>query len=120
MHSQPSEDVNKLSYFGSTITCVGGRGENIVQGICKGRFAPARLYPDKRNNQDATTNIKMKIFNTNVKFVLLYHVKRGEPLFQALPIGRLYGHFPECSTAAVPALRAIITELPQSQPICTR
>lgn len=69
--NKPIEDVQKFCYLGSIITVHGGTEEDIKQRISKARLAFGNLK-DIWNSTHLTTKSKLRIFNTNVKSVLLY------------------------------------------------
>jgi len=65
------EDVSEFVYLGSKISQTGGTDEDIKARIKKARQAFAILKPVWRTNAISTTT-KLRIFNSNVKSVLLY------------------------------------------------
>ena len=65
------EDVNQFTYLGSIISKTGGADEDIKTRICKARSAFAALKPVWKN-ENLSTHTKLRLFNTNVKSVLLY------------------------------------------------
>ncbi|VDP15663.1 unnamed protein product [Schistosoma margrebowiei] len=65
------EDVKALTYLGSIIDEQGGSDEYVKARIGKARAAYLQLRK-VRNSKQLSTNTKIRIFNTNVKTVLLY------------------------------------------------
>lgn len=65
------ESVDSFRYLGSTITRNGGAGEDVKNRIGKANGAFVQLYPLWRN-RNISLKTKLRIFNTNVKAVLLY------------------------------------------------
>ncbi|VDP41174.1 unnamed protein product [Schistosoma margrebowiei] len=65
------EDVESFTYLGSIIDKQGGSDANVKARIGKARVAFLQLK-NIWNSKQLSTNIKMRIFNTNVKAVLLY------------------------------------------------
>lgn len=65
------DDVNEFTYLGSIISTTGGTDEDIKARKRKAQQAFAMLRPVWRSNS-LRTNTKIKLFNTNVKSVLLY------------------------------------------------
>ena len=65
------ECVDKFTYLGSVITPDGGAKEDVMTRIRKAQGAFAQLTPIWRSNQ-LTLRTKVRIFNSNVKSVLLY------------------------------------------------
>ena len=68
---QEIEDVRKFIYLGSTISKSGGTDEDIKARITKARFAFTTLRPIWRST-NLQLRTKLRLFNTNVKSVLLY------------------------------------------------
>ncbi|VDO56500.1 unnamed protein product [Schistosoma margrebowiei] len=65
------EDVKTFTYLGSIIDEHGGSDADVKARICKAR----EVYLQLKNiwsSKQLSTNIKVRIFNTNVKTVLLY------------------------------------------------
>ncbi|VDP54255.1 unnamed protein product [Schistosoma margrebowiei] len=65
------EDVESFTYLGSTVDEQGGSDANVKARIGKARTAFLQLK-NVWNLKQLSTNIKVRIFNTNVKTVLLY------------------------------------------------
>ncbi|VDP53595.1 unnamed protein product [Schistosoma margrebowiei] len=65
------EDVESFTYLGSIIDVQGGSDTNVKATTGKARAAFLQLK-NIWNSKQLTTNIKVRIFNTNVKIVLLY------------------------------------------------
>ena len=65
------KDVEKFTYLGSVITTTGGTDEDINTKIGKARFSFNSLKPVFRSTAISLRN-KLRIYNTNVKSVLLY------------------------------------------------
>ncbi|VDO66079.1 unnamed protein product [Schistosoma margrebowiei] len=65
------EDVESFIYLGSIIDEQGGSDADVKARIGKARVSFLQLWIIW-NSKQLSTNIKMKIFNTNVKAVLLY------------------------------------------------
>ncbi|VDP64176.1 unnamed protein product [Schistosoma curassoni] len=65
------EDVESFTYPGSIIDEQGGSDADVKERIGKSRIAFLQLK-SIWNSKQLSTNIKVRIFNTNVKVVLLY------------------------------------------------
>ena len=65
------EDVREFTYLGSKVSQSGGTDEDIISRIKKARQAFAILKPVWKASNIAKST-KLKIFNSNVKAVLLY------------------------------------------------
>ncbi|CAH8542131.1 unnamed protein product [Schistosoma haematobium] len=65
------EDVKTFTYLGSIIDEQGGSDANVKARIGKARAAYLQLK-NIWNSKQLSTNTKVRIFNTNVKTVLLY------------------------------------------------
>ncbi|VDO81442.1 unnamed protein product [Schistosoma margrebowiei] len=65
------EDVESFTYLGSIIDEQGGSDSDVKASIGKARTAFLQLR-NIWNSKQLSTNIKVRIFNTNVKAVLLY------------------------------------------------
>ncbi|VDP31111.1 unnamed protein product [Schistosoma margrebowiei] len=65
------EDVKTFTYLGSIIDEQGGSDEDVKARIGKARAAYLQLR-NIWNSKQLSTNTKVRIFNTNVKTVLLY------------------------------------------------
>ncbi|VDO49348.1 unnamed protein product [Schistosoma margrebowiei] len=65
------EDVESFTYLGSIIDEQGGSDADVKARIGKARFAFLQLK-NIWSSKQLSTNIKVRIFNTNVKAVLLY------------------------------------------------
>ncbi|VDO65185.1 unnamed protein product [Schistosoma margrebowiei] len=68
------EDVESFTYLGSIIDEQEGSDINVKATIGKARTASLQLK-NILNSKQLQTNIKVRIFNTNVKTVLLYGVE---------------------------------------------
>ncbi|VDO87360.1 unnamed protein product [Schistosoma curassoni] len=68
---EPLEDVESFTYLGSIIDEQGGLDADVKARIGKARAAFLQLK-NIWNSKQLPTNIKVTIFNTNVKAVLLY------------------------------------------------
>ena len=71
VQNEDIEEVDQFTYLGSIISKTGGTEEDINARISKGRQAFAMLKPIW-NSKVISENTKIRIFNTNVKSVLLY------------------------------------------------
>jgi hypothetical protein len=65
------EQVNSFTYLGSIVTKDGDADEDVRSRIRKANGAFIQLYPVWRN-RNISERTKLRIFNTNVKSVLLY------------------------------------------------
>ena len=65
------EDVDSFTYLGSIVNKTGGTDDDIKARISKARYAFVTLKPVWRCST-IRTHTKLKLFNTNVKSVLLY------------------------------------------------
>nr|XP_021199035.2 LINE-1 retrotransposable element ORF2 protein [Helicoverpa armigera] len=65
------ERVHKFTYLGSVVSETGGTEEDITSRIAKGRATFAQLRPVWQSRK-LTRRVKLKIFRSNVKTVLLY------------------------------------------------
>ncbi|VDP78708.1 unnamed protein product [Schistosoma curassoni] len=65
------EDVESFTYLGSTIDEQGGSDADVKERIGKARVACLQLK-NIWNSKQLSSNIKVRIFNTNVKTALLY------------------------------------------------
>ncbi|VDO70287.1 unnamed protein product [Schistosoma mattheei] len=65
------EDVKTFTYLGSIIDEHGGSDAHVKARIVKARIAYLQLK-NIWNSKQLSTNTKVRIFNTNVKTVLLY------------------------------------------------
>ena len=65
------EDVTSFTYLGSVINITGGTDEDVMARIRKARSAFNTLASIWRS-KEITTTTKLRIFNSNVKSVLLY------------------------------------------------
>ena len=66
------DEVEDFTYLGSSISKDGGSDRDIVARIGKARTAFAILRPVWRSKEGISRKTKLRIFNTNVKSVLLY------------------------------------------------
>ncbi|KAK2180068.1 hypothetical protein NP493_457g01049 [Ridgeia piscesae] len=71
MNGEPLEETDSFTYLGSTINKHGGTAEDVKARIQKARVAFIMLRKIWRAKQ-IKTNTKLRIFNSNVKAVLLY------------------------------------------------
>ncbi|VDP24736.1 unnamed protein product [Schistosoma margrebowiei] len=71
LHGETLEDVESFTYLGSIIDEQGGSDADVKARIGKARVAFLQLK-NLWNSKQLSTNIKVTIFNTNVKAVLLY------------------------------------------------
>ncbi|VDP54974.1 unnamed protein product [Schistosoma margrebowiei] len=71
------EDVNTFTYLGSFIYELGGSDADVKVRIGKAKAAYLQLK-NNWNSKQLSTNIKVRIFNTNVKMVLLFRREPGE------------------------------------------
>ncbi|KAK2191066.1 hypothetical protein NP493_60g03025 [Ridgeia piscesae] len=71
MNGEPLEETESFTYLGSTINKHGGTEEDVKARIRKARVAFIMLRTIWRAKQ-IKTNTKLRIFNSNVKAVLLY------------------------------------------------
>ncbi|VDP62549.1 unnamed protein product [Schistosoma curassoni] len=65
------QDVQSFTYLGNIIDEQGGSDTDVKERIGKARTAFLQLK-NRWNSKQISTNIKVRIFNTNVKAVLLY------------------------------------------------
>ena len=68
---QAIEDVDNFTYLGSIVSKTGGADEDVKARISKARHAFVTLRPVWRN-ENLSLHTKLRLFNTNVKSVLLY------------------------------------------------
>jgi len=71
LHQESIKEVNKFTYLGSVVSKDGGTDEDIKSRINKARHAFNTLRPIWKTTALSLRN-KIRIFNTNVKSVLLY------------------------------------------------
>ncbi|KAJ8710014.1 hypothetical protein PYW07_009380 [Mythimna separata] len=71
LNTEVVERVQKFTYLGSVVTETGGSEEDITSRIAKARATFAQLGPVWQSRK-LTRRIKLKIFGSNVKPVLLY------------------------------------------------
>jgi hypothetical protein len=71
INGQPVEDVDRFTYLGSIVSKTGGTDEDVRSRINKARQAFVTLKP-VWNNKNLSLQTKLRVFNTNVKSVLLY------------------------------------------------
>lgn len=71
LHGKVVEEVTLFQYLGSIVTAGGGAKEDVRSRIKKANVAFIQLYPIWRN-RNLSLRTKIRIFNTNVKSVLLY------------------------------------------------
>jgi hypothetical protein len=65
------EEVGSFVYLGSVVSVNGGTEEDTASRIKKANGVFVQLYPVWRNH-NISKRVKIQIFNTNVKSVLLY------------------------------------------------
>jgi len=65
------EEVGSFVYLGSVVSVNGGTEEDVASRIKKANGIFVQLYPVWRNH-NISKGVKIRIFNTNVKSVLLY------------------------------------------------
>jgi hypothetical protein len=65
------EEVESFVYLGSVISKTEGTEEDVASRIKRANGAFVQLYPIWRNHS-ISKRVKLRIFNTNVKSVLLY------------------------------------------------
>ena len=65
------EDVSSFTYLGSTVSTTGGTGDDVKAGIGKAKVT-FNILQKIWKSRDITTSVKLQLFNSNVKFVLLY------------------------------------------------
>ena len=65
------EDVSFFTYLGSTVSTTGGTDDDVKARIGKARVASIILQKLWKS-RDITTSVKLQLFNSNVKSVLLY------------------------------------------------
>ncbi|XP_053388037.1 uncharacterized protein LOC123543008 [Mercenaria mercenaria] len=71
IEGEPIEDVPQFTYLGSEVSKTGGTEEDIRSRIGKARYAFITLKPIW-DNRAIHLRTKIRLFNTNVKTVLLY------------------------------------------------
>ncbi len=84
MNGEPLEETDTFTYLGSTINKHGDRTEDVKARIQKARVAFIMLRKIWRAKQ-IKTNTKLRIFNSNVKAVLLYALPGSCPLHERWP-----------------------------------
>ncbi|XP_068719643.1 uncharacterized protein [Montipora capricornis] len=72
LHDEDLNEVEKFVYLGSVVNTDGGTDEDIKSRINKARHAFNTLRPIWNSSALSLHNNKIRIFNTNVKSVLLY------------------------------------------------
>jgi hypothetical protein len=65
------EEIESFVYLGSVVSKNGGTEEDVANRIKKANGAFVQLNPVRRNH-NISKRVKIRIFNTNVKSVLLY------------------------------------------------
>ena len=65
------EEVGSFVYLGSVVSVNGGTEGDVASSIKRANGVFVQLYPVWRN-RNISKGVKMRIFNTNVKLVLLY------------------------------------------------
>jgi hypothetical protein len=65
------EEVESFVYLGSVVSKTGGTEEDVSSGIKKSNGVFVQLYPIWRNH-NISKRVKIRIFNRNVKSLLLY------------------------------------------------
>jgi len=71
MEETEIEEVGSFVYLGSVVSVNGGTEEDVASSIKKANGVFVQLYPVWRN-YNIPKGVKIRIFNTNVKSVLLY------------------------------------------------
>jgi len=71
------EEVGSFVYLGSAVSESGGPEKDVASRIKKANGVFVQLYPVWRNI-NISKEVKMRIFNTNVKSVLLYVCETGK------------------------------------------
>ena len=71
INGEQLKEVNKFTYLGSVVSTTGGTDEDVKARIGKARHAFISLRPIWRSSNLNTKN-KLRIFNSNVKSILLY------------------------------------------------
>jgi hypothetical protein len=66
-----TEEVGSFVYLGSVVSVTGGTEEDVASRIKKANGVFVQLYPVWRN-YNVSKGVKIQIFNTNVKSVLLF------------------------------------------------
>ncbi|XP_022330246.2 uncharacterized protein LOC111128732 [Crassostrea virginica] len=74
LNGKSIEDVNNFTYLGSIVSKNGGANEDIIARLGKARHAFITLRPTWRS-RNISRKTKLRIFETNVKSVLLYSSK---------------------------------------------
>ena len=88
IEGQAIEDVDHFTYLGSIVSKTGGTEEDIKARIGKARHAFATMRP-VWNNRNIHWKTKIRLFNSNVKTVLLYGAetwRRTKRLDQSLQV----------------------------------
>ena len=65
------EDVSSFTYLGSTVSSTGGTGDDVKARIVKAKVT-FNILQKIWKSRDITTSVKLQLFNSNVKSVLLY------------------------------------------------
>ena len=65
------EDVSSFTYLARTVSTTGGTGDDVEARIGKARVA-FNILQKIWKSRDKTTSVKLQLFNSNVKSVLLY------------------------------------------------
>ena len=65
------EDVSSFTYLGSTVSTTGGTGDDVRARIGKAKVT-FNILQKIWKSRDITTSVKLQLFNSNVKSVLLY------------------------------------------------
>ena len=86
--SQHLDEVDTFTYLGSVVDVEGGAHSDIVARIKKAQQAYAILNPVWRSSA-ISANTKLRIFNSNVKAVLLYGAETWR--VQKTDIGKFHG-----------------------------
>ncbi|VDP47812.1 unnamed protein product [Schistosoma curassoni] len=71
LDGEPPEDVESFTYLGNIVDYQGGSDADVKGRISKARAAFLHLK-NIWNSTQLSTNIKVRIFNTNIRTVLLY------------------------------------------------
>ena len=71
METGDIEDVSSFTYLGSTVSTTGGTDDDIKARIGKARVA-FNILQNIPKSRDIIMSVKLQLFNSNVKSVLLF------------------------------------------------
>jgi hypothetical protein len=71
VHKTEIKEVGSFVYVENVVSVIGGTEEDVASRIKEANGVFVQLYPVWRN-QNISKGVKIRIFNTNVKLVLLY------------------------------------------------